>query len=372
MTHSSETAMPKSEYDDDIGSPSVNLTVASLPSDTMTLLIKHVPSYLTQGALLALFQDLTPGIRGRVDLFWCPFNSRSRLNLGYAIINFKDTHSALQFHQRWANREVCQDGSGMKLQMGRASLQGLENNVSYIADVYRQGVVSADTRWHPLIWHGLGLEAIHPDESAQIRARHLALAEAELPQNPQQQQLLPVQQLPEQQSSSSQQFAGSSLTQQMSDQLSQHLSLNQLRLEHHELMQLTQHSSQLQEQISQRLQNSPTTKQQLWQKQQNLQQHQLHQQFHCSTAMLQPQQPEASQGFNQAGQYWANSGLQQAPIPQELQCGWETHGWQLPQHQQQHQHQHHQQQHQYQHRQQTAVVVLMPQPVAQGAFLAQV
>eukprot|EP00441_Pelagodinium_beii_P027812 CAMPEP_0197654562 /NCGR_PEP_ID=MMETSP1338-20131121/38922_1 /TAXON_ID=43686 ORGANISM="Pelagodinium beii, Strain RCC1491" /NCGR_SAMPLE_ID=MMETSP1338 /ASSEMBLY_ACC=CAM_ASM_000754 /LENGTH=809 /DNA_ID=CAMNT_0043230025 /DNA_START=253 /DNA_END=2680 /DNA_ORIENTATION=- len=115
-----------------------------------TLLISNIPIYLTQGALLSMFEDLTSTMRGKFDFFYCPWNSKAGHNLGFAVINFEECAYAAKFQQKWSGKELCRGGGANKsLRVIKAVLQGLEANVAYFRKV-EFGEHCRDLRFRPL------------------------------------------------------------------------------------------------------------------------------------------------------------------------------------------------------------------------------
>jgi hypothetical protein len=115
-----------------------------------TLIISNVPTYLTQGALLSMFEDLTFQMRGCFDFFYCPWDEKMGYNLGYALINFPEPSHAAEFQQLWSNKELCRGGRGHKpLKVMKATLQGLEANVEYFGKAQLSGLCT-DQRFRPL------------------------------------------------------------------------------------------------------------------------------------------------------------------------------------------------------------------------------
>jgi len=109
---------------------------AKKTGDVTTLLISNIPSYLTQGALLSMFEDLTLAMRGKFNFFYCPWNSKEGQNLGFAVINFEEHAYATAFQQKWSGKELCRGGWSQKpLRVIKAVLQGLEANVAYFRKV---------------------------------------------------------------------------------------------------------------------------------------------------------------------------------------------------------------------------------------------
>jgi len=174
-------------------------------NEKTTLLLTNIPSYLTQGALLSMFEDLTPAMRGNYDFFYSPWDQEVHHNLGYALINFKEPHHALNFQRRWADKEICKGSRGQKaLRVMKAALQGLEANVEYFSKV--EIARCADLRFRPLVCDPAtgGLQPLLLDgqkDQEQLNALRAASSSQAPPPPPQQQQ----QQQPQQQQQQHQQ-----------------------------------------------------------------------------------------------------------------------------------------------------------------------
>jgi len=110
---------------------------AANPPDTTTVLVVNVPNFLTQGALLSLFEDLNYTIRGSYDFFFCPWDQKRGENLGYAIFNFMDASYAATFQETWSGKELCRGAvAGQKpLKVVKASVQGFQANIDYFTHV---------------------------------------------------------------------------------------------------------------------------------------------------------------------------------------------------------------------------------------------
>eukprot|EP00448_Togula_jolla_P023940 CAMPEP_0170592444 /NCGR_PEP_ID=MMETSP0224-20130122/12927_1 /TAXON_ID=285029 /ORGANISM="Togula jolla, Strain CCCM 725" /LENGTH=821 /DNA_ID=CAMNT_0010916349 /DNA_START=161 /DNA_END=2626 /DNA_ORIENTATION=+ len=132
-----------------------------------TLLITNVPPYLTQGALLSMFEDLTHAMRGAFDFFYCPWDEKAVRNLGYALINFPDPRDAAAFQQMWGNKELIRGGGarGQKpVKVMKAAMQGLQVNVEYFSKV--EIAPCTDSRFRPLYRAANGkLQPLEPDTS---------------------------------------------------------------------------------------------------------------------------------------------------------------------------------------------------------------
>lgn len=121
-----------------------------------TLFITNIPTYLTQGALLSMFEDLNYAMRGNFDFFFCPWEEKAGQNKGWAIINFPDVMEAAAFQQYWSNKEMCRGGRGQKaLRVIKAALQGLQANLEYFSAV--DITDCSDPRFRPLFRDGSGI-----------------------------------------------------------------------------------------------------------------------------------------------------------------------------------------------------------------------
>jgi hypothetical protein len=95
-----------------------------------TLIVTGVPLFLTQGSLLALFEDRMSSMRGVYDFFHCPWDDYMGRNLGYAIINFPLEQDAIAFARKWANYELC---PGCPLRVANAARQGRKSNIEHFS-----------------------------------------------------------------------------------------------------------------------------------------------------------------------------------------------------------------------------------------------
>lgn len=129
-----------------------------------TLVISNVPTYFTQGALLSMFEDLTPSMRGVFDFFYCPWDEQAMKNLGHATINFPSVEQAAAFQQEWTNRELCRGGHWQKrLKITKASVQGWQANLEYFSRV--KVTETVDQRFRPIFRDETGL--LNPLELAE-------------------------------------------------------------------------------------------------------------------------------------------------------------------------------------------------------------
>jgi len=121
------------------------------PIDSLrtTLLVLGIPNYFTQGALLSMFEDLTPEMRGSYDFFYCPWDEQTCRNLGYAVVNFRDARDASAFRLRWAKKKLCGAGDGRTMQVKESSIQGFRANIDYFSKV--EVTHNTDLRFRPLV-----------------------------------------------------------------------------------------------------------------------------------------------------------------------------------------------------------------------------
>jgi hypothetical protein len=101
-----------------------------------TLILKNVPAYLTQGALLSQFEDLSPCMRATFDFFYLPWNPKQGRNLGYAIINFFSALGAARFRHEWNDKDLLLgfgNGNERNLRIMPAILQGFDANLRHFS-----------------------------------------------------------------------------------------------------------------------------------------------------------------------------------------------------------------------------------------------
>jgi len=126
------------------------------PQTITTVLVTNIPTYLTQGALLSMFEDLTYEMRGNFDFYFCPWDERLGHNLGYALLNFVDPSDAAAFQQTWSNKELCRGPRGQRtLRVLKAPVQGLQANLEYFSRV--EITPCTDQRFRPLFRDANGM-----------------------------------------------------------------------------------------------------------------------------------------------------------------------------------------------------------------------
>jgi len=152
-----------------------------------TVMLTNVPNFLTQGALISLFEDLTACMRGAFDFFYCPWDPQADCNLGYAIINFFSRTVAAEFEQQWSKQPLLPRTSGSKrLRIVPAALQGRAANLRHFSGF---GLAHhADARFRPLVRAG-------PNEELRPMATATEIAQSSSQFTAMQQQPIPQQQL---------------------------------------------------------------------------------------------------------------------------------------------------------------------------------
>lgn len=114
-----------------------------------TMMITNIPTFLPQAALVSLFEDLTPCMRGTFDFFYCPWNPALEQNLGYAIVNFLSRKIAADFQRHWSNKPLLGIRSSKRLRIVPAALQGRAANIRHFSSViFGQ---QSDPRFRPLV-----------------------------------------------------------------------------------------------------------------------------------------------------------------------------------------------------------------------------
>lgn len=111
----------------------------------VTLIVSNLPVYLTRGALLSMFEDLTATMRGKFDFFHSPWDLKAGHSLGYAIINFTDSRQAAIFDQQWTDKNLLRK-KHPPLKVRKASIQGLTANIEY----FSKNLSCPDSRFVPL------------------------------------------------------------------------------------------------------------------------------------------------------------------------------------------------------------------------------
>ena len=108
-----------------------------------SVIISGVPPFLTQHALILMFEEVSAFMPGAFDFFYCPWDPRKKSNLGYAIVNFFASACAQEFRSSWDNARLPPykvfDGCRKELHVTPWALQGRETifrHFSYMASAY--------------------------------------------------------------------------------------------------------------------------------------------------------------------------------------------------------------------------------------------
>jgi len=117
-----------------------------------TVMLTNIPTFLTQGALVSLLEDLTTNARGAFDFFYCPWDPYEDRNLGYAIVNFFTRAVAAEFERQWANKPLLRERGVRKMRIVPAALQGRAANLRHFSDFNLAN--HPDPRFRPLIRAG--------------------------------------------------------------------------------------------------------------------------------------------------------------------------------------------------------------------------
>jgi hypothetical protein len=112
---------------------------------TQTMILSNVPAFMTGGALLSLFEDLSVNTRGSFDFFYCPWDPNQKCNLGYIVVNFFTEAAGAEFKREWSNRDFCK----RRLRIMPAGLQGLRACVQYFSNFSLAN--QEDPRFRPFV-----------------------------------------------------------------------------------------------------------------------------------------------------------------------------------------------------------------------------
>lgn len=139
-----------------------------------TIMLTNVPTFLTQGALLSLLEDKTPGLSGNYDFFYCPWNPAEECNLGYAIINFLSRSFGATFEKQWADQCLVPRTRGCRnLRILPAALQGRAANLRHFSGFAL--AMHENPRFRPLVRAG-------PDQPLRPMTTRVEAAPEEEPQ----------------------------------------------------------------------------------------------------------------------------------------------------------------------------------------------
>jgi len=113
-----------------------------------TVMLRNIPNKYTQPMLLRVLND--QGFKGKYDFFYLPINFQSRVNMGYAFINFPNTDIIPEFRKAFHKTKLTLIPSTKVCEVAYAKVQGLQANL----DVYRNSPVNgiAIKQYRPLLF----------------------------------------------------------------------------------------------------------------------------------------------------------------------------------------------------------------------------
>ena len=104
------------------------ITPVKVTANVTTLMIRNVPTSLSQRQLLSIFTGEMAN--GSVDFFYLPTDISSKRNLGYAFVNFSSATFAEQFKNVFLGRVLSRGTPGLSITS--ATVQGLEANIANV------------------------------------------------------------------------------------------------------------------------------------------------------------------------------------------------------------------------------------------------
>jgi len=118
-----------------------------------TVMVLNIPSFLTQGALLRLFEDLSAKLVNEVDFFHVPWDADEGCNHSYAILNFSSRAAADGFKAHWDGKHLMKDVSEAALRIVPGILQGFSANVRHFSPGGEGSPMKAgtDPKFKPLL-----------------------------------------------------------------------------------------------------------------------------------------------------------------------------------------------------------------------------
>lgn len=100
-------------------------------SGCTTVMIQHIPSKCSQRKLMREINSA--GFLGRYDFFYLPIDPRSRMNRGFAFVNFTTAEAAEAFYRKFNSQRFKQLPSEEALAIMPADLQGYDQNAAKYA-----------------------------------------------------------------------------------------------------------------------------------------------------------------------------------------------------------------------------------------------
>lgn len=95
--------------------------------DTTTIMVRHLPASYTAEDLLV--EVVKQGFESTFDFFYLPMDFKSRNNMGYAFINFKEPETCKCFARKIHGQKLSVNDSDKTLEVVRADRQGFEANL---------------------------------------------------------------------------------------------------------------------------------------------------------------------------------------------------------------------------------------------------
>ncbi|CAE7536097.1 TE1 [Symbiodinium natans] len=126
----SELGMPeKPNFLGDSHEMGKKLVEGLLQDDTTTIMLRNIPNRYTYEALLA--EILAAGFEHMpFDFFYLPRDFNTRMNRGYAFINFHSPEAAKEFALAFHDRQLSRYPTKKVLEVAPAATQGYEANMS--------------------------------------------------------------------------------------------------------------------------------------------------------------------------------------------------------------------------------------------------
>jgi hypothetical protein len=98
-------------------------------SGMLTVMVRHIPSRYTQQKFMREINS--GGFLGKYDFFYVLMQPKSRLNRGFAFINFNTVQDAEEFYAAFHDQRLRHFHMERPLEVMPADLQGFEANVEY-------------------------------------------------------------------------------------------------------------------------------------------------------------------------------------------------------------------------------------------------
>ncbi|EGC31982.1 hypothetical protein DICPUDRAFT_24690, partial [Dictyostelium purpureum] len=89
-----------------------------------SLMIRNIPNRLRHEFLVEIFNEQFPD---SFDFFFLPIDKLTKVNLGYAFINFKNYKTIISFYEYFHQRKWSNYNEQKVCQLAYATCQGREN-----------------------------------------------------------------------------------------------------------------------------------------------------------------------------------------------------------------------------------------------------